>query len=138
MAQPLSSADFSIFSLEISNFYFIKKCSYRLHFNTKFLILLTFFESLKVVLINILAILMMMSAKLATLGLLKIYEFWKKVMTVIIVYDVTNKTLWRDSSCIVDLVMWPTCRTLEFLWEFQTQFYKDLTRNSFFSRGTLS
>ena len=39
----LSSADISIFSLEISNFCYFKKYRYRLHFNTKFLILLTFF-----------------------------------------------------------------------------------------------
>ena len=39
----LSSADISIFSLEISNFCYFKKYRYRLHFNTKFLILLTLF-----------------------------------------------------------------------------------------------
>ena len=31
---PLSSADVSIFSPEISNFCYIKKYRYRLHFNT--------------------------------------------------------------------------------------------------------
>ena len=48
---------------------YIKK--YRYRFNTQLLILLTFFESLKVVLRKIVAILIM-SAKLATLGFLKI------------------------------------------------------------------
>ena len=48
----------------------------------------------------------MMSAKMATSGLLKI--FWNKGYDVIIsVHDVTNKILWRDSIYIVDVVMWP-------------------------------
>ena len=50
----------------------------------------------------------MISAKLATLGFLKINVFWSKVYDVIIsVHDLTNKILSRDSSYIVDLVMWP-------------------------------
>ena len=32
MIQPLSSADINIFALEISNFCYIKKCRYRMHF----------------------------------------------------------------------------------------------------------
>ena len=63
--------DMSIFSLEISNFCHIKRHRYGFHSNTKFLILLNVFESLKVVLINMVTILMM-SAKLATLGLFEI------------------------------------------------------------------
>ena len=70
----LSSADISIFSLEMSNFCYIKKYRYRLYFYTLFLVLLTFFESLKVVLIKLVTILKM-SAKMATLGLLKIQVF---------------------------------------------------------------
>ena len=62
---------------EICNFCYIKKYIYRLHFNTWFLNLLTLFESLKTVLINMVAILMM-SAKLATPGLLKMKIFWNK------------------------------------------------------------
>ena len=51
---------------------------------------------------------LMMSAKLATLGLLKIKVFWNKGYDVIIsVHDVTNKILSRDSNYIVDVVMWP-------------------------------
>ena len=65
------------------------------------------FKSLKVVLINMVVILMM-SAKLATLDLLKIKVFWNKGYDVIIfVYDVINKNLSRDSNYIVDVVMWP-------------------------------
>ena len=97
----------SIFSWKISKFCYIKKYRYRLHFDTWFLILLIFIESLKIVLINIVTILMM-SAKMATPGLRKIKVFWKKVYDVIIfVNDVTNKILSRDSNYIVDVVMWP-------------------------------
>ena len=50
---------------------------------------------------------LMMSTKLAPLGLLKIKVFWKKGYDVIIsVYDVTNEILSRDSNYIVDVVMW--------------------------------
>ena len=50
----------------------------------------------------------MMSAKMATPGLLKITVFWNKSYDVIIsVDDVTNKILSRDSNYIVDVVMWP-------------------------------
>ena len=70
----MSSADISIFSQETSNFCYIKKCRYRLHSNAKFQIFKTFFESLDVALIKI-VLTLMMSAKLATLGLLKIKVF---------------------------------------------------------------
>ena len=50
----------------------------------------------------------MMSAKLATLGLLGIKIFWNKVYDVkIFVHDVTNKFLSGDWNYIVDVVMWP-------------------------------
>ena len=50
----------------------------------------------------------MMSAKMATPGLLKIKVFWNKGYDVIIsVHDVTNKILSRDSNYIVDVFMWP-------------------------------
>ena len=49
-----------------------------------------------------------MSAKMASLGLLKIKVFWNKGYDVIIsVHDVTNKILSRNSNYIVDVVMWP-------------------------------
>ena len=48
-----------------------------------------------------------MSAKMATLGLLKIKIFWSKGYDVIIsLYNVTNKILLRESNYIVDVVMW--------------------------------
>ena len=43
---PLSSTDINIFSPEISKFCYIKKHRYRLHFDTWFLFILTFPESL--------------------------------------------------------------------------------------------
>ena len=104
---PMSPAGISNFLPEISKFCYIKKYMYRLHFDTKLLILLTFLESIKIVLIKKVAILVM-SAKLATPGLLKIKIFWKKGYDVIIyVHDVTNKILSCDSNYIVDVVMWP-------------------------------
>ena len=44
---------------------------------------------------------LMISAKLATLRLLKINTFWNKV------YDVISKILSRDSKYIANVVMWP-------------------------------
>ena len=50
----------------------------------------------------------MMSAKMATPGLLKITVFWNKSYDVIIsVHDVSNKILSRNSNYIVDVLMWP-------------------------------
>ena len=71
VTHPLSSAKTSNFSPEISKFYYIKKYMYRLHFDIKLLILLTFLESIKIVLIKKVAILVM-PAKTANPGLLKI------------------------------------------------------------------
>ena len=82
VTHPLSFAD-SIFSPEISKFCYIKKYRYGLRFHTNFLILLTFFESLKIFLIQMVTI-MMMPAEMATLGLLKIMVFWNKDYDVII------------------------------------------------------
>ena len=61
----------------------------------------------------------LMSAKLATLGLLKIKVTWNKGYDVIIfVHDVTNKILSRYSNYIVDVVIWPKLGiTLAFLWQ---------------------
>ena len=71
------------------------------------IIALTLFKSLKVVLINKVAILIM-SAKLAILGPLRIKVFWNKVYDVLsFFHDVTNKILLRDSNYIVIGVMWP-------------------------------
>ena len=46
VTHPLSSADISIFLPEVSNFCYIKKYRYRLYFDTYFLFILTFLESL--------------------------------------------------------------------------------------------
>ena len=63
-------------------------------------ILLTFFGSLKIFLVNMVTILMM-SAKIATLGLLKLKIFWNKGYDVIVsLYDVINKLLSCDSNDI--------------------------------------
>ena len=51
---------------------------------------------------------LMMSAKMATLGLLKTKLFWNNSYDVIISdYDVTNKIVSCDSNYIVGVVMWP-------------------------------
>ena len=51
---------------------------------------------------------LMMTAKMATPGFLKIKVFWNKGYDVIIpAHDVTNKIVSRDSNYIVDVVMWP-------------------------------
>ena len=69
------------------------------------IILLTLFQSLKIILINMVAILMM-SAKSVAIGLLKIKVFWNKCYDVItFIYDVTNKILSRDSNYMVDVVV---------------------------------
>ena len=50
---------------------------------------------------------LMMSAKLATLGLLKIKVFWNKGYDVTFsVSDVNSKLLLSDLNYIVDVVMW--------------------------------
>ena len=51
---------------------------------------------------------LMMSAEMATPGLLKIKVFWNKGYYVIYsVYDVTKKILSHGSNYIEDVVMWP-------------------------------
>ena len=49
---------------------------------------------------------LMMSSKIAILGLLKIKVFWKKGYDIILyVHNVTNKILSFDSNYIVDVAM---------------------------------
>ena len=51
---------------------------------------------------------LIVSAKLATLGLVEITTFWNKAYDAIIsVHDVTNKIISLGSNCIEDVVMWP-------------------------------
>ena len=78
VTHPMIPADISNFSPEISKFVYTKKYMYRLHLDTKFLILLTFLVSLRIILIKK-VIILMMSAKI----------------------------LSRDSNYIVFVVMWP-------------------------------
>ena len=104
LTHPLTSADISIFSPEISKFCYIRKYRYGLHFNTLFLILLTFLESLKICLIS-LVVTLMMSGNMATPDLLKIKVIWNKGYDVIIfVDDVTNKILWpKFGNCSISM-----------------------------------
>ena len=51
---------------------------------------------------------LMVPAKMATLGLLKIRIFWNKGYDVIIsAHEVTNKFLSPDLNYVIDEVMWP-------------------------------
>ena len=53
-------------------------------------------------------VIMMISAKLTTPGLLKIKVFWNKGYDVIIrIHDVTTKILSCDSNYVVDVIIWP-------------------------------
>ena len=53
-------------------------------------------------------IILMISAKMATPGLLKTTVFWNKGYDVINpTHDVTNKISSRDSNHNVDVVVWP-------------------------------
>ena len=53
-------------------------------------------------------IILIMSVKMVTLGLLKRKVFWNKGYEVIVsAHDVTNKILSIDANYIVDMVMWP-------------------------------
>ena len=103
---PLEFCDISIFHRKSSNFA-ISRNRYILHFDTQFIILLTSFQSLRIVLINM-VIILMISAKMATIDLLEIKVFWNKDYDITIsVHGVANKILSRDSNHIVDLVVWP-------------------------------
>ena len=79
---------------------------------------------------------LMMSAKMATLGFRKIKVFWKIGYDVIIFANgVTSKILSRDSNYILDVVMWQNLVTLAFLILSSPQFYRDLTRKTTFFEG---
>ena len=65
-----------------------------------------FFGFLKVFLINVVVILIM-SVKVTTLGLLKINIFWNRGYSIInFAQDITHKILSRNSNHVVDVVMW--------------------------------
>ena len=105
ITRHLSSAEISIFSLEISKFCYMKEYRYRLHFyifNS-----FNFPEVFKDFLINMFIILII-SARMATLDLLKPTVFWSKSHDVIVfVHNFIKKNLSHNSNYIVDVVMWP-------------------------------
>ena len=77
----------------------------------------------------------MMSAKMATPGLLKIKVFWNKDYYVIYsIYDVPNKILSHDSNFIMDVVMWPKFGSCSICIRevIITSIYKDLAKKTFF------
>ena len=85
----------------------------RLNINTYFLVLLTYFESVEISLINIVAILMM-SAKAASLSILKIKVFWNKCYDFRIYgHDGTNQFLSCESNY---MVMWPKFGNLSIIY----------------------
>ena len=92
-----------------------------------------FFDSLKVVLIKMVAILII-SAKLVALGLLKVKIFWNKGYDIIIsIHDVINQISSQILLYyITDLLMWPKFGNSSISWEklLQPQFYKDSTRKT--------
>ena len=93
---------------------------------------------MKIILINMVTILMM-SAKMATVGLLKVTVFWNKGYDVIIsVHDVTIQVLSRDSNYIVDVVMWTKFGNSSVSMReviVTSILFKDLTRKTAFFEG---
>ena len=72
----------------------------------------------------------MISAKMATPGLLKTFLWNKSYDVIIYVDDFTNKILSRDSNYVVDVFMWPKFGNCSI-----PQFYKDLTLKTAFFEG---
>ena len=106
LTHPLSSADTSIPLPEISKFCYIKKYRYRLHFDVyiipnSFNFFWIFKDSFK----KIVKILMV-SAKIATLGFLK-GILNKDYDVIIYLLDVIIQILLHDSNYIVDVAIWP-------------------------------
>ena len=95
----LSIADINVFSLETIKFYYIKKYRCGLHVDTWFLIRLSYFEFLKIVLIKMVGI-SMLSAKMTTLGIFKIKVFSKKGYGVLI-FVMTSPTKFYHVTQIV-------------------------------------
>ena len=117
VTHPISPAGISNISPEIRKFCYIKKYMYRLDFDIKLLILWTFVEFLKIVLIKKVTILMMPS-KMATPVLLKITLFWNKGSDVIIyVHGITNKFYHVIQVILLMLSYDQSLVTVTFLWE---------------------
>ena len=86
---------------------------------------------------NMVAILIM-SAIVATLDLLKIKVFWNKGYDVVIfAHNITNKVLSPDSNYITDAVMWPKfCNSSISMREvIIMSIFRDLTRKTIFFEG---
>ena len=87
-----------------------------------------------------LGIILMMSAKVAIPGLLKMTVFWNKGCDIIIpVDDIINKILSHDLNYIVDVFMWPkfgNC-SISMRSSHNLSFDKDLTRKTAFFRSGL-
>ena len=118
MTLPMGSADISIFQRKPATFVKSRNTDMQsfLQVVSNSFNLFLFFESSKVVLISMVAILMM-SQNLANLGLLKLKVFWNKGYNVItFVHRVTNKVLSCDSSHILDLVMRPKFGNYNIPW----------------------
>ena len=61
---------------------------------------------------------LIISAKLATLGFLKIKVFWNEGHDVITsAHDVTNRILSGESNFIEDVIMQPKFDNSKFLWQ---------------------
>ena len=107
-----------------------------MHCNALILNILTFFESSKAILVNVVEFLRM-SAKLATLDLLKI-KILMEIIKVLItsLYDVTNSILSHGSNYIVDAVILSKFDNSSIsMRSYRIQFYKDLTRKTNFFEG---
>ena len=91
MTHPLRSADISIFHWKSTTFVISRNTDIDTILIHNFYFLKTFFDSLEVDLTNMVAILMV-SAKLATPGILKMEVFWNRDYDVTIsVHDTTKK-----------------------------------------------
>ena len=107
MTQPLSSAAINFFFTGNQQILLYQEMQIYIAFWNIISNFFTLFESLKIVLINMVTILMI-SAKMANPGLLKIKVLWNIGYGVIIYFrDVTNKLFSGESIYIVDVVMWP-------------------------------
>ena len=107
VTHPLSSAGISTFYQKSANFAILENKYIDQILVNNFWNILTSYEPFNIFLINMVTTLMM-SAKLGTPGLVEINIFSNNVYDLIIVgCDVTNKFLWRDSNCIINVVMWP-------------------------------
>ena len=93
MTRPFSYIEITIFPPKISKLCYMKKYRYSLHFDTSFLILLTFWAFKGKGCLNIVTILMISANK--------------DYGVIISVHEVNNRISSRDSNYIIGVVMWP-------------------------------